>query len=275
MRALVMEGGGMRAAYTNGVLAAFEDRGVGFDAVYGTSAGGALAAWFSAGQARFALETWPFASDRRILSYRRWLRGGPLLDHDALYRIVYEKERPLDVRAVRRARHPVVVTATDADTGEARYQDLRHGPVLDWLRATGRLPMATNPPVLIDGRRWLDGGIIDPVPIGRAIDDGFRDIVLVLTRAWIARKPESWWLCELIARRYPALRDAVFAHHALHNDAIRLADDPPSGVRIRILRPSTDTRVGRLTRDMRRITAAIEQGRLDGAAFADGIGRDG
>ena len=74
-RALVVEGGGMKAAYANGVLSAFEELGhTAWDAIYGTSAGGALAAWFAAGQARHAEKTWEYAADRRILSYRRFLR---------------------------------------------------------------------------------------------------------------------------------------------------------------------------------------------------------
>jgi predicted patatin/cPLA2 family phospholipase len=259
----------MRAAYTNGVLAALEDaRVTPFDAVYGTSAGGALAAWWSAGQARYALDTWAYARDPRILSYRRWFLGrGPLLDHDALFRIVYAKEHPLDVAALERASHPVVVTVTVARTGEARYVDVRRGRILDWLRATGRLPFSAGDPVEIAGERYLDGGMADPVPVARALDDGADDVLLVLNSPPGRRKPEPERLARLVERRYPGLGRLVRAHHALHNAAVELAEQPPRGVRVSIIRPQTATGLRRLTRSEKRLWAAIAQGESDARAF--------
>jgi predicted patatin/cPLA2 family phospholipase len=274
VRALVLEGGGMRASYSNGVLAAFEDAGLRrFDAVYGTSAGGALAAWFAAGQARYALGTWAYAHDPRVWSYARWwtLRG-PLLDHDLLFRAVYAKEHPLDVHAVRHAPFAVYVTVTDVESGRARYVDLRRGRVLDWLRATGRLPVGAGSPVEIEGRRWLDGGLADPIPIRRAIDDGAKNIVCVLDEAPGRRSPEPRLASYLIGRRYPSLRHLVEQHHELHDDAVRVAEHPPRGVEVHLIRPAVPTRVGRLTRDRRRLDLAILQGETDGRAFAKGEG---
>ena len=265
-RALVIEGGSMRAAYANGVLAAFEEAGYrDFDAVYGTSAGGAMAAWFTAGQARFAARTWEYARDPRIINYARFLMGrGPLLDHDGLFRIVYERERPLDVQAVERAPHPVHVSVVDVETGALEYPDIRKGPVLGWLRATGRMPFASGPPVLVHGRRYLDGGLKDPIPIARAIEDGATDIVCIMNRPRGLRTPEPAFASWLVGREFPHLADAVRRHHEDHNAAVRLAERPPPGVRVRIVRPSQATGLSRLTRDAARIRRGIEMGAADG-----------
>lgn len=258
----------MRAAYANGVLAGLEDAGVTFDAVYGTSAGGALAAWFSAGQARYALDTWMYAHDERIMSYRRWLlRQGPLLDHDRLFEVVYEDERPLDVDAILDAEHPVVVTATEVETGEGVYHDLREGDVLDWLRATGRLPLASGPPVEIDGHRYLDGGIAIPIPIEKAIDDGADEVLLVLNRPERKSEAESWFLAAIVGQRYPELFDLVRQHAELWNDAVELAKDPPDDVDVSILQPDEYLDLGRLSRDEELLENAIETGLADAEAF--------
>lgn len=261
----------MRAAYVNGVLAAFEEAGYrSFDAVYGTSAGGALAAWWSARQARFALRTWDYAADPRILSWSRWLTGrGPLLDHDALFRIVYEEEHPLDVRAVSHASHPVVVTVTEAGTGRVRHVDLRPGPVLDWLRATGRLPLAAGPAVRIDGTAFLDGGLADPIPLAEAVRDGHRDIVLVLNDAGRRRRREPELVARAVGRTYPPLAALVRRHHQLHDEAVAMAEHPPAGVRVRIVRPSRPHGLRRLTRDLDRLHAAIRLGDEDGRRFLE------
>lgn len=266
MRSLVIEGGGMRAAYANGVLAGFEEVGLSFDAVYGTSAGGALAAWFSAGQARYALETWAYAHDDRIMSYRRWLlRQGPLLDHDRLFEVVYEDEHPLDVDAILAAGHPVVVTATEVETGEGHHQDLREGNVIDWLRATGRLPLASGPPVDIDGVEYLDGGLAIPIPIERAIADGSDEIVLVLNRPERKSEAESWFLAAIVGQRYPELFDLVRRHAELWNEAVEVARDPPDGVDVTIVQPDEYLDLGRLSRDQELIDHAIDEGRKDAA----------
>lgn len=270
-RALVIEGGGMKAAYANGVLSAFEEAGhTTWDAVYGTSAGGAMAAWYTAGQARYAEETWAYAADPRILSYKRWARlGGPLLDHEALLEIVYLKEHPIDQDAIRRVKHPVIVTACDVHSGEVVYQDLRRGDIIPWLKATGRLPFASGPPVTIGGRAYLDGGILDPIPVKRAVADGFKDITLVLNKPAGRRRKDNAVIAGIAARRYPRLRDGILRHQAIKGEALDFAGSPPQGVTVRIVRPSKPTGVGRLSRDLGLIRAAIELGRADGHAHLD------
>ncbi len=261
----------MRAAYANGILAAFEEVGFDpFDAVYGTSAGGALAAWWTAGQARHAAETWDYAQDPRIMSYRRFLTfQGPLLDHETLFEVVYEDEMPLDVEAVRQADHPVIVTVTDADTGEVHYKDIRQGPVLEWLKATGRLPLATGPPVEIDGTRWLDGGLVVPVPSRRAIEDGATEVVAILNRAEGHRVPEPWFNEWAVRRKFPALEGLVRDHHQFHADNLAWLTDPPEGVTTHLLRPDEALPVHRLSRDLGDVGQAIEVGRSDGRAFLE------
>jgi predicted patatin/cPLA2 family phospholipase len=265
MRALVIEGGGMRSAYANGVLAAFEDAGLTFDAVYGTSAGGALAAWWAAGQARYAAETWDYVNDDRILSYRRWLlRQGPLLDHDALFEVVYEDERPLDVEAVQSTDYPVIVTATEVETGNVVYHDLREGDVIDWLRATGRLPLASGPPVEIGGVRYLDGGLADPIPVQKAIDDGADEIVVVLNRPQRKSEAESWLLGAVVGQRFPELFDLVRRHADIWNEQAEIAKNPPPGVTTQIVQPDECLDLARLSRDEDKIHNALRNGEQDG-----------
>lgn len=265
--ALVIEGGGMKAAYANGVLSAFEEAGHHpFDAVYGTSAGGALGAWFSAGQARYAEETWAYANDRRILSYRRIPRGGPLLDHEALLDIVYVREHPIDQDAIRRCPHPVIVTAVDIESGEAVYRDLRDSDIIAWLKATGRLPLGAGAPVAIAGRMYLDGGIVDPLPVKRAVADGHSRVTAIVNTPPGPTRRDNYLISAFTARRYPALSYGILHHHAVKEEAMAYAIGPPPGVRVDLLRPSRPTGLSRLTRDLAVLRAAIEQGRADGRA---------
>lgn len=262
----------MKAAYANGVLSAFEEaHHRPFAAVYGTSAGGALAAWYAAGQARHAEATWNYAADRRILSYRRFLRGGPILDHEALLDIVYVQEHPIDQDAIRKSPHPVVVTAVDVDSGAPVYRDLRQGDVIAWLKATGRLPLASGGPVTIGGRRYFDGGIVDPIPVRKAIADGHTDLTVILNTPPEQRRRDNPALAALTARRYPNLRDGIVNHYTIKQEALRFMATPPEGVRITTIQPRQATGLSRLSRDLAAIRAGIDLGRRDGTAYLDGM----
>jgi predicted patatin/cPLA2 family phospholipase len=271
-RALVVEGGGMKGAYANGVLSAFEEAGYRpWDAVYGSSAGGALAAWYSAGQAVFAEKTWDYARDPGILSYTRFLwRRGVLLDHEELIDRVYAREHPLDIAALLRSPHPVMVTASEVNTGKPHYQDLREGNVLEWLKATGRLPFASGPPVHIPGKGgglFLDGGIADPIPVRKAAADGHSNITLVLNSFAGDARRDNAVLAKMTARRFPGLRDGILRHDAIKREAVAWAQSPPAGVRVRIVRPQRPTGLHRLSRDAEAIRSALLQGRRDGNAY--------
>lgn len=258
----------MKAAYANGVLSAFEEAGYRpWDMIVGTSAGGALAAWYAAGQANFAEGTWDYSRDPAVLSYGRWLRGkGPVLDHDYLLDSVYVEHHPLDQAAIHNHDVPVIVTASRVADGGTTYHDLREGLVLPWLKATGRLPFGAGSPVTIDGIDYLDGGITDPIPVRYAIETrGVRDIVLIVNWPEGPLVNDNAVLARLTARRYPALRDGLLRHQARKRAAMQYAMSPPAGVRVRIIRPSGPTGLHRLTRDAEKLAAAIRRGRDDAA----------
>lgn len=263
----------MKAAYANGVLTAFERaRHRPWDAVIGTSAGGALAAWYAAGQAEFAEGTWAYAADPRIINYRRGFMGGPILDHEALWREVYLQEHPIDLDAIAKAPWPVIVTAVDTETGAIEYRDIRKGNMGAWIRATGRLPFGAGPAVEINGRTYLDGGVIDPIPIQYAVEElGGTEITLITNKGPGAKSHDPRLLIELAARKYPALRDGMLRHNDIKAAAMEYAASPPEGVTVHWIHPSRDTGVSRLTRDLGLIEDALRLGHEDGAAFLDRI----
>lgn len=263
----------MKAAYANGVLTAFERAGHRpWDVVMGASAGGALGAWYSARQAQYAESTWAYARDPRILSYRRTLRGGPILDHEALLDIVYVEERPIDQQAIHDCPWPVVVTVADVDTGACVYQDIRGQDVIAWLKATGRLPFGAGPAVEIEGRTYIDGGAVDPIPVRHAAEVmGADQITLVLNKPPGPQRRDPRVIMGLAARRYPALQDGIMRHNEIKAASIAYAQNPPDGVQVDIVHPSRPTRLHRLSRDLEAIQDALRLGHADGATYIGAI----
>ncbi len=260
----------MKAAFANGFLSALEEANYHpWHAVVGTSAGGALAAWYSAGQARYAEHTWQYAGDPRFLSVRRaLLRQGPLLDQDALFDIVYRREHPLNVEALAGAAWPVIVTVADIHQGHCEYPDIRNGDAIEWLKATGRLPFGAGDPVVINGRAYIDGGTLDPIPVRYAVEHlGANEVVIVKNMPPGPVRADPRLVLEMASRRYPRLRHGIVQHHRYKEEALAYAAQPPTGVKVRIVHPGMHTGLNRFSRDMERIDAALELGREAGRLF--------
>ncbi|MEA3202275.1 MAG: hypothetical protein QOE90_3703 [Thermoplasmata archaeon] len=274
MVTLVLEGGAARATYGSGVCDALLRAGLVPEAIYGTSAGAAIGAWFASGQTEAGISTWDAIGERELLSFRRAFTRRPIIDFARLYGHMYPNRFGMDVARLRSAPFPVWVTLTDAERATSRYVDLRRAPdPFKVLHATSAMPIISEAPVVLeDGRPYVDGGMTDPIPLAKALADGHRDIIVVTNRVEGDRRPEPAFVVSLVGRRFPALRAATARHHAIQQEALALAAHPPEGARVRLVRPQRPLGISRLTRDVRKLRAAVETGRADGAALAREIG---
>jgi NTE family protein len=153
---LALSGGGAHAAAHAGVLRAFEREGIPVAGMAGVS-GGALvaAAWAGGANLDTAIE------QASRLHPWMWVRGwgGGLLSGSKLGALIDEF---LPQPTFEGLRLPLVVLATDVDTGEAVV--FRDGPLRDAVRASCSFP-GVFPPMLLNGRRLYDGGITTVVPV--------------------------------------------------------------------------------------------------------------
>lgn len=187
-QALVLGGGGVAGiAWTTGLLAGLAEHGqdlTGADLLVGTSAGSVVAAQVTTGVALdelFARQADPARQTPEIpaeIDFEKFAAdfGGavtgatdPAEVRRAVGKLalaaqtVPEAER----RAVIEARLPVhewpeqrlVIVAVDAETGEPRKFDRTSGvPLVDAVAASCAVP-GVWPPVTIDGRQYVDGGV--------------------------------------------------------------------------------------------------------------------
>jgi NTE family protein len=184
-RALVLGGGGVTGvAWEIGLLAGLDDEGLGLtdaDLVLGTSAGAVVAAQVTSGvplrelydrqlagyageiSARLRRRTvatmgWAVVRSREPRTARarigRLALNTPTVP-EAQRRAVIESRLPAHEWPAGRLR----VTAVDAESGEFAVFDKDHGvPLVDAVAASCAVP-GVWPPVTIDGRRWIDGGM--------------------------------------------------------------------------------------------------------------------
>ena len=182
--ALIVEGGAMRGVYTAGTLFALAwwDCADIFDVAYGVSAGAVNTAYFLSGQARLAVGTYyeDLCGPEFINPRRFW----KMVDVDFVEREVFTQRKPLDEKAIRTGRTQFFVGMTECATGEGVCWHLQGHPepLSRVLKASMALPVVYNRTVDLGGRRFMDGGLANPIPIDWALADGATHCLVLLTR---------------------------------------------------------------------------------------------
>lgn len=201
---LVLEGGGLRGVFTAGALDVLQEAGVyGFDTVWGTSAGAINAASYLSRQIGRAIrENLAFRDDRRFMSLWSLATTGNIAGADFLYHEIQDRIDPFDYDAFARRRSRFVAVASDVVFGTPAYLEVEELPRdIDKVRASASLPVLSQI-VEVAGGRYLDGGTTDSVPVERALEQGARRLVVVLTRERAYVKHGAAELQRLADRRY-------------------------------------------------------------------------
>jgi len=156
-----LSGGGARGFAHIRVLRVLVEAGWRPEIVTGTSAGGIVGGLFAAGLPPEAIE----ALARRI-GWRMFMRldpnGNALVGTERWARFLREA-----VGDVRIEDLPIrfAAVAVDLDTGEEIWID--RGPLVEAMLATSAFP-GVFPPVWWEGRRLVDGGVLNPLPVDAA-----------------------------------------------------------------------------------------------------------
>jgi NTE family protein len=194
--ALVLAGGSTRGAIQIGMLQVLAEHGFVPDRIYGSSVGAINGVGFAADPTREGVErmTQVWLRIKREDVYPQGRLHGPWLylqQRDAVYantglRAIVEEGFPYE--RLEDAPVPVEVVATSLVDGGERW--FTYGPAVDAVLASAAMP-AIFPPVEIDGERYIDGGVVDNVPIQRAIDGGATRIVVLLCSPPVFQPPVS------------------------------------------------------------------------------------
>jgi len=260
--ALIVEGGAMRGAWAAGVLAFLHEQGRRqYDLVYAASSGACSAAYFVAGMWEPGLTIWREHASK-VVRKANFLRHKPIIDLAYLVDHVFRQHVPLSVEALQKAPTRFFIVLTDCQTGEPVYFHARDERVFAALRATSSMALATRGFDYVDGQPFADGGVADPIPIQRALQDGATDITVVLThRLDLRLKPMPHWLGKIAYPEFPNVARAWTDGQCLrYNSAIDLIKQPPAGVRLRVFSPLRPLAVGAFTIEQKRIDAALASG---------------
>lgn len=263
---LILEGGGMRGVYTAGVLDFFIDQDIWFKNCYAVSAGAGNACSYLARQRGRALAVnVDYLEDKRYCGLSSLLKTGDLFGADMIYNVIPNQLYPLDYDAFRQNESSLYAVVTDCETGKAEYIPIRDLKTdLICVRASASLPMVSRM-VEIGGKKYLDGGVADSIPLQKSIDSGNRYNVLVLTRDQTYQKQPGGFMVsvKLRYRKYPALVKQIERRLLCYNRTLKLIEQERKSGRAFVIRPKKPVAIGRVEKDRDKLRALYMDGYRD------------
>ncbi len=262
--AFVLAGGGSRGAVQVGMLTELAARGIRAQRVYGASVGAVNGAAYAGDPTPEGMEhvqrVWCSLSGDSVFprsrAYGPWtfFQQRPAVHANTGLRRLLEEG--LRFERLEHAAVPIEVVATSLHDGRERW--FTEGPAVEAVLASAAIP-AIFPPVRIGSELFIDGGVVDNVPISRAIGAGATRLYVLLCgplhyRPRPARRP-----VEAVLTGFFVAVQARFARE--------LAALPP-GVEVTVFSGGGDP--GSDYRDFSTTSELIAAGRAEVAAVLDG-----
>ena len=267
---LVLEGGGMRGVFTSGVLDGFMKHNLYFRYVVAVSAGACNGMSYMSHQPRRArISNIDYLARYNYIGIRHLVTQGCIFDRELLYDKFPNQYLPFDFDTFFNNQCTFEMVTTNCQTGQAMYLSEKHDRqrALDIVRASSSLPYVSKI-VEVDGIPMLDGGIVDSIPVQRAIDMGHPFNVVVCTRNKGYRETgRDYKIPRFIYRNYPRLRVALSRRIAAYNKQLEMIDRMEAAGQIICIRPERPMEVTRMAKDTAKLERLYEEGFALGEKF--------
>ena len=263
-RGLVLEGGAMRGMFTAGVTDVMMEHGITYDGLVGVSAGAVFGCNYKSKQiGRTIRYNLKYCKDPRYCSVRSLLKTGDLFGTQFCYRDIPNELDPFDLETYQNNPMEFYVVATDVTTGRPVYHECPTGggEDLDWFRASASMPLAANM-VEIDGRKLLDGGISDSIPLKFA-ETRYEKNVVVLTQpmGFVKEKNKALPVMRRVFKQNPRLIEVMARRHDNYNEATAYIREQERRGKVFVIRPEAPLDINRVEHDPEKIQRAYDHGR--------------
>lgn len=246
---LILEGGGMRGAYTAGVLDVLAENNIFLPNIYAVSAGACNALSYISKQNKRNYEIYTkYASDKRYMSFSSLVKKGNIFDFDFIFGELSNELLPFDYEEFFRSSMNIIAGTTDCMTGKPVFFD-KNDMQDDFtaVKASSSLPLVSKP-VKFSGMYLLDGGVSAPIPIERAIEDGSHKNIVVLTREkefYKTKRDMPKFVLERKYRHYPELVRAMLERPEVYNNEKKLCYSEQENGHAFVIEPSKPVTIGR------------------------------
>ena len=261
---LVLEGGGMRGLFTSGFLDVLMGAGIRFDGMIGVSAGATFGCNFKSHQAGRALRyNLRFIGDSRYMGWRTLLRTGDLVAAEFSYHTMPTQLDVFDAQTFEAEPMEFHVVCTDVDTGEPVYKQLSHVDYdcMEWIRASASMPIVSRP-VELEGKRLLDGGIADSIPLRHFQQLGYTRNVVVLTqpKGFLKKRTRLMPILRVMCRKQPAIVSAMARRHEMYNAQLAYLQEQEQLGNILLIHPADTLPIGRTEQNAKKMRLVYDMG---------------
>jgi predicted patatin/cPLA2 family phospholipase len=267
---LVLEGGGMRGVFTSGVLDAFMKHNLYFHYVVSVSAGACNGLSYMSHQpGRAKMSNVDMLERYDYISLKHLIKTGSIFDQDLLYDKFPNEIIPYDYDAYFSSPDIIEMVCTNVHTGRAEYLSEKKDRerLITVCKASSSLPYVSKI-VNVDGNEYLDGGIVDSIPVLRAMEMGYARNVVVLTRNRGYRKTEKdIKIPHFIYKNYPRLRLLLSKRCAVYNEQLDFVERLEDSGQIVVIRPQHPLEVDRIEKDVSKLQTLYEEGLQQGEFF--------
>ena len=267
-KGLVLEGGAMRGLFTAGIIDVMMEAGVEPDGLIGVSAGAAFGCNYKSRQSgRVIRYNTRFAKDPRYSGLRSLIKSGDYFNAEFGYHIVPKQYDIFDVETFDKNPMEFIVVCTDVLTGEAVYHKMDHVDFneLEWLRASASMPLASKV-VEVGGRKLLDGGVADSIPLEYFERIGYdRNVVILTQPEGFVKEPNKLMpLMKIGLRKYPNMIKALATRHLMYNRELKYVREAEREGRCLVIRPEEKIPIGHISHDPDEMRHVYEIGRTLG-----------
>lgn len=260
---LVLEGGGMRGVFTAGVLDFFLDHSLEFDDCVAVSAGACHAVSYLSKQRGRAYDVAvDYLDDWHYCSVRNRIFTGSLFGMKMLFERIPRELNHLDYDTFRKKHTRFSAVVTNCLNGEAELLPVDDAELdLIHVQASSSLPLLTQM-TWINGMPYLDGGIVDSIPLRYSITHGNTKHVVVMTQpeGFVRQPMEFLWLMRVYYARYPKLVEALAQRHLRYNESVDLVREQEAAGNTFVIRPDADLGVHRIDKDKNKLRATYLRG---------------
>lgn len=274
-KGLVLEGGAMRGLWTAGVTDVMMEHDIWPDGLIGVSAGAAFGCNYKSRQIGRAIRyNTRFARDRRYSGVWSLVTSGDYFNAKFGYHVVPYEYDLFDTKTFEQNPMQFIVVCTDVETGEAVYHDMNHVSFdeLEWLRASASMPLVSKV-VEVQGRKLLDGGVSDSIPLSFFESIGYDRNVVILTQPLGYRKQPSKLmpLMRLSLREHPQFVKAMSERYIMYNRQLEFVAQAEKEGRCLVIRPDEKIPIGHISHDPEQMRRVYEIGRQVGKRYIEKI----
>lgn len=248
-KALIIQGGGFKTAFSAGVLDAFlASKHNPFDIYAGVSGGANALSYYLAEQYKSCIESiHVLLDDPKFINYKQLFNSRILMNVDFFEEIAERiVELNLDKLFETHANKTIGIVATNRTTGDPIYLTPTKENWVSCLIASCSIPFVTKAKHTMLGHELMDGAWSDPLPIKWAVEQGATEITIVRTSPVETREKQSIpdYFGEVYYQKYPGLKKIFSNSHKRFNSSIDFIANPPNEVKIEQIAPKKKLKTG-------------------------------